>query len=88
MEKILSKIQREYIGATYEVAPIQNELTHIMGVQVNFVNSKISDGVDDDETEDTLIMVDTFRTANGELDFLFAYGNITKEITCVQLKRV
>ena len=83
MKKTLEQISREiretfvnefYDGVTYT----EEILTEIVGKNVSMYDSKIDDGVDDDE--DNYVMCDCFSTDDGFITIRIYYGDETRVI--------
>jgi hypothetical protein len=87
-EQIKREIESDFIGSRYEgITATEEQLTEIFGVSVDFEDSKIDDGVTDDDAEDCYVMCDVFSTKDGKFDILIYYGDVTEEIGCVQFRK-
>ena len=64
----------------------EKELSNLLGGKWRCYDTKIDDGVDDDETEDEYIMVSCFENEQGNVDVLIYYGDVTNEITYTQVR--
>jgi hypothetical protein len=85
-EQIEREIQREFIGASYDGWDVaEGILKEIIGESVRFYDKGIADGVDEDETEDTYVMYDSFETFDGELTIRIFYGDVTREVGYVSV---
>ena len=83
----LGKIQNEFIGSRYMgIEETENLLTHIAGEPIKHYDTKIDDGVDDDETEDTYIMKACFSTEDDEITVGIYYGDVSEEIGYVNVQ--
>ena len=86
-KELTSKIQTTFIGSDWrgeeETAEILNE---IVGLKCECYDADIDDGVDDDESEDTYIMYASFRFENSPLVVCIVYGNVTEEISYVEVR--
>ena len=82
-------VQREFIGAKYDCIDDAREiLTKLYGSDVFFIDRRIADGADDDNPENTYIMVDTFETDDNEYIFRICYGNVDREIGYVEVEKI
>ena len=74
-------IQREFIGAKYNgIEDTTKELSQICGSEVVFIEDKIFDAVDDDETEDTHTRVAHFKCPELMVDIYIYYYNVSLEV--------
>lgn len=81
-----SIIQQEFIGGRYNgIENTINELTQICKSEIIFVDDKVHDGVDDDETEDTQVRVAHFKCMELMMDIYFYYYNISLEINFISI---
>jgi hypothetical protein len=73
-------LERMFIGSKY-AGPNETacELSALLGVDVQFCDSRIDDGADDDEPEDCYVMRATFDVAHGKTVRVY-YGDVTREI--------
>lgn len=88
MDKNIKELVEEtFIGANYNGdEETEKELSNLLGGKWRCYDTKIDDGVDDDETEDEYIMVSCFENEQGNVDILIYYGDVTDEITYVQVR--
>ena len=88
MEKNIKELVEEtFIGANYNGdEETEKELSNLLGGKWRCYDTKIDDGVDDDETEDEYIMVSCFENEQGNVDILIYYGDVTDEITYIQVR--
>lgn len=81
------KIETEFIGGHYEGDEVtENILTHIAGEPIKHYDTKIDDGVDDDETEDTYVMKSCFSTEDDKIIVGIYYGDVSEEIGYVNVQ--
>lgn len=81
------KIQTEFIGGYYMgVEETEHILTHIAGKPIKWYDTKIDDGADDDETEDTYVMKACFSTEDNSIIVGIYYGNVSEEIGYVNVQ--
>lgn len=83
MTTIEEKIETSLIGTLFDIERVKQTLEKVVGKPAKWVDSKIDDGTDDDETEDEYIMMDSFDC--GELYIRVFYGNNSFEITYVDI---
>ena len=80
------QIQNEFIGSKMNhIDEAVRILTRIVGKQARCYDVKIDDGVDDDETEDTYVMVACFDFEGCETTVHIYYGDVTREIGYVDI---
>ena len=85
-EQIEREIQREFIGGRYDGETATEEiLTNIIGQSVEWYDTYIDDGVDDDETEDEYVMKSCFSTKDDKIIVRTYYGDVTEEIAYVSV---
>lgn len=83
----LGKIQNEFIGSRYGgIEMTEVILSHIAGEKIEWYETKIDDGADDDETEDTFVMKACFTTEDNSIDIGIYYGNVREEIGYVDIR--
>lgn len=81
IEKLTERVQSELIGSKrLSVDSLCSRLEEIFKNKVNCYDSKISDGADEDETEDQYVMVDCFEVENTSYTIRVYYGDVTDEI--------
>lgn len=86
-KNIKELVEETFIGANYNGdEETEKELSNLLGGKWRCYDTKIDDGVDDDETEDEYIMVSCFENEQGNVDILIYYGDVTDEITYVQVR--
>jgi hypothetical protein len=86
-EQIKQEIEREFIGGRYDgISATEEILTNIVGQSVKHYDTKISDGVDEDETEDVYVMKSCFSTSNSQIKIGIYYGDVTEEIGYVNVE--
>ena len=86
-KNIKELVERTFIGANYNGdEETEKELSNLLGGKWHCYDTKIDDGVDDDETEDEYIMVSCFENEQGNVDILIYYGDVTSEITYTQVR--
>lgn len=86
-EQIKQEIEREFIGGRYDgISTTEEILTNIVGQSVKHYDTKISDGVDEDETEDVYVMKACFSTSNSQIKIGIYYGDVTEEIGYVNVE--
>ena len=86
-EQIQREIEREFIGGNYDgITATEEILTEIIGKNISWYDTRIDDGVDEDETEDTYVMVSCFSTNDSEYTIRLYYGNVTEEVTYVSVE--
>ena len=83
----LGKIQNEFIGSRYQgIEVTENILTHIAGEPIKWYDTKIDDGVDDDETEDVYVMKACFSAEDNSIIVGIYYGDVSEEIDYVNVQ--
>ena len=83
-EQIEKEIRAEFIGGRYEgETATEEQLTEIIGQSVEWYDTYIVDGVDDDETEDMYVMKSCFSTKDDSITIRIYYGDVTEEITYI-----
>lgn len=86
LTKLTDKIQTALIGAkNLGVDWLEDELSRIVGKPCVCYDSKIDDGADDDETEDTYVMKDCFEFKDSPITVRVYYGDVTREIGYVDV---
>ena len=81
------KIETEFIGGHYEGdEETEKILSKIVGKPVKWYDTKIDDGVDDDETEDEYIMKSCFSTEDDKIIVGIYYGDVSDEIGYVNVQ--
>lgn len=86
-EQIKQEIEREFIGGRYDgISATEEILTNIVGQSVKHYDTKISDGVDEDETEDVYVMKSCFSTSDSQFKIGIYYGDVTEEIGYVNVE--
>jgi hypothetical protein len=86
-KNIKELVEKTFIGAKYQGdEDTEKELGKLLGGKWRCYDTKIDDGVDDDETEDEYIMVSCFENEQGNVDVLIYYGDVTDEITYTQVR--
>lgn len=87
-KQIKREIEQEFIGGNYGGTTATEEiLTEIIGKPVEWYDSVIDDGVDDDETEDEYIIKECFSTKDDKIIVRIYYGNVTDEIGYVTVDK-
>lgn len=88
MKKTLkSKIETTFIGGHYEGdEETEKILSNLVGKPVKWYDTKIDDGVDDDETEDEYIMKSCFSTEDDKIIVGIYYGDVSDEIGYVNVQ--
>jgi hypothetical protein len=82
-----SKIETEFIGGHYDGdEKTEKILSKIVGKPVKCYDTKIDDGVDDDECEDEYIMKSCFSTEDDKIIVGIYYGDVTDEIGYVNVQ--
>lgn len=80
-------VENNFIGADFQGEDeTEKELSKLFGGKWRCYDTKIDDGVDNDETEDEYIMVSCFENEQGNVDVLIYYGDVTNEITYTQVR--
>lgn len=83
---LTEKIQTELIGSDFMgVDDTEKLLSDICGEPITWYDTKIDDGVDDDETEDTYVMRACFSNHRSSLIIRVYYGDVTEEIGYVDV---
>lgn len=83
-EQISREIQETFVNEIYDGVTYTEEiLTEIVGKNVSMYDSKIDDGVDDDE--DNYVMCDCFSTDDDSITIRIYYGDETRVIGCVDV---
>ena len=86
-KNIKELVEETFIGANYNGdEETEKELSNLLGGKWRCYDTKIDDGVDDDETKDEYVMVSCFENEQGNVDILIYYGDVTDEITYVQVR--
>ena len=86
-EQIKQEIEREFIGGRYDgISATEEILTNIVGQSVKHYDTKISNGVDEDETEDVYVMKSCFSTSDSQFKIGIYYGDVTEEIGYVNVE--
>lgn len=81
------KIETEFIGGHYEgIEETEKILSKIVGKDIKWYDTKIDDGVDDDETEDTYVMKACFSTEDNSIIVGIYYGDVSEEIGYVNIQ--
>ena len=76
--KIEEKIQTALIGTIFDIGSVKKTLEKVLNKPAKWVDSKISDGADEDDTENEYIMLDTFEC--GDYYIRVCYGDGNREI--------
>lgn len=85
-EEIKDDIEQEFIDGRYEgCADAEEILTKICGQKVSWYDTKIDDGIDDDE--DYYVMAACFTTEDKKIDIIIYYGNVTGGVGYVQVRK-
>lgn len=83
---LTEKIQTALIGSDFRgVADMEQLLTKLTGIKMVWYDTCIDDGVDEDETEDQYVMRACFSTEHNSLVVRVYYGDVTEEITYVDV---
>lgn len=83
-EQISREIRETFVNEVYDGVTYTEEiLTEIVGKNVSMYDSKIDDGVDDDE--DNYVMCDCFSTDDNSITIRIYYGDETRVIGCVDV---
>lgn len=86
-KSIKELVENAFIGTKYQDdETIEKELEKLLGGKWRCYDEKIDDGVDDDEAEDEYIMVSCFENKQGNIDVLIYYGDVTNEITYINVR--
>ena len=84
---IRDKIQDEFDYAEYTGdADIEERLSTIVGYPARHCDTKIDDGVDDEDCEDEYVMKSSFIFSDINLSVDMYYGDVTSEITYIEIK--
>lgn len=89
MKKLALKqqIENEFIGGHYEGdEETEKILSKIVGKPVKCYDTKIDDGVDDDECEDEYIMKSCFSTEDDKIIVGIYWGDVSEEIGYVNVQ--
>jgi hypothetical protein len=89
MKKLALKqqIENEFIGGHYEGdKETEKILSKIVGKPVKCYDTKIDDGVDDDECEDEYIMKSCFSTEDDKIIVGIYWGDVSEEIGYVNVQ--
>lgn len=83
-EQISREIRETFVNEIYDgVTDTEEILTEIVGKNVSMYDSKIDDGVDDDE--DNYVICDCFSTDDDSITIRIYYGDETRVIGCVDV---
>ena len=83
----LGKVQNEFIGEHYMgVEETEHILTHIAGEPIKWYDTKIDDGVYDDESEDAYVMKACFSTKDNSIIVGIYYGDVSEKIDYVNVQ--
>lgn len=83
-EQISREIRETFVNEIYDGVTYTEEiLTEIVGKNVSMYDSKIDDGVDDDE--DNYVICDCFSTDDDSITIRIYYGDETRVIGCVDV---
>ena len=83
-EQISREIRETFVNEFYDGVTYTEEiLTEIVGKNVSMYDSKIDDGVDDDE--DNYVMCDCFSTDDDSITIRIYDGDETRVIGCVDV---
>ena len=83
---LTEKIQTALIGADFPgVMETEQILSDIIGHPVQWYDTVIDDGADNDETEDQYIMRACFSTDRDDIIIRVYYGDVTEEIGYVDV---
>lgn len=86
LKELTYEIQVALMGAeNLGIEWLEKTLSEISGVECSCYDSKISDGADDDESEDSYIMVDCFYLEGTSITIRVYYGVITRYIGYVNV---
>ena len=86
-KSIKELVENAFIGTKYQDdETTEKELKKLLGSKWRCYDKKIDDGVDDDEAEDEYIMVSLFENKQGNIDVLIYYGDVTNEITYINIR--
>lgn len=83
---LTEKIQTALIGADFPgVMETEQILSDIIGCPVQWYDTVIDDGADNDETEDQYVMRACFSTDRDDITIRVYYGDVTEEIGYVDV---
>ena len=83
MEK---KIREYFDGREFTTEEdIEKELTELVGHKAHCYDTKIDDGVDDEDEEDEYVMLSAFEFDDINIIVRMYYGNVTNEITYISV---
>lgn len=81
MEK---KIREYFDGREFTTEEdIEKELTELVGHKAHCYDTKIDDGVDDEDEEDEYVMLSAFEFDDINIIVRMYYGDVTNEITYI-----
>lgn len=87
MATLKERIETLFISGKYKGAEqTARELAKIVGAKCSCYDSGIDDRVDDDETKDRYIIYSEFGFEGSPLEVKVIYGDVTKEIGCVEVR--
>ena len=79
------KLEQEFLGSKFlGIDETKKAIKNAIGLETTYIATKVDDAVDEDETEDTCVMVSSFTT-NGEMVIHMGYYDVTCEIVYVDL---
>ena len=79
------RLEQEFLGSKFiGIAEAQKDIKSAIGLETTYLTTKIDDAVDEDETEDTCVMVSSF-TANDEMVIHIGYYDVTNEIVYIDI---
>lgn len=83
MEK---KIKEYFDGREFTTEEdIEKELTELVGHKAHCYDTKIDDGVDDEDEEDEYVMLSAFEFDDINIIVRMYYGDVTNEITYISV---
>ena len=83
MEK---KIREYFDGREFTTEEdIEKELTELVGHKAHCYDTKIDDGVDDEDEEDEYVMLSAFEFDDINIIVRMYYGDVTNEITYISV---
>lgn len=83
------RIQTELIGSKYMgVSTTCEILANIVGKSCWCCDSKIDDGADNDETEDSYVMKDCYEFEDSDIMVNIYYGDVSREIGYVEVNEI
>lgn len=86
-KSIKELVENAFIGTKYQDdKTTEKKLEKLLGGKWRCYDEKIDEGVDDDEAEDEYIMVSCFEKKQGNIDVLIYYGDVTNEITYINVR--